>query len=76
MRLDPQLLEHLSAGRRVALVSGTNGKTTTTRLLTVGLGALGDSVVSNETGSNMPAGHVAALAGSDAPRKSPLWRCI
>ncbi len=68
LRVDPKLLEHLSAGRQVALVSGTNGKTTTTRLLTVGLGAGGDAVVSNETGSNMPPGHVAALVGSDAPR--------
>jgi UDP-N-acetylmuramyl tripeptide synthase len=59
LRLDPHLLEHLSAGRQVALVTGTNGKTTTTRLLTV---ALGEGVVSNETGSNMPPGHVAALA--------------
>jgi UDP-N-acetylmuramyl tripeptide synthase len=68
LRVDPQLLEHLSAGRQVALVSGTNGKTTTTRLLTVGLGALGEAVVSNETGSNMPPGHVAALAGSAASK--------
>ncbi len=68
LRLDPYLLEHLSAGRQVALVTGTNGKTTTTRLLTVGLGATGDAVVSNETGSNMPPGHVAALVGTDAPR--------
>jgi UDP-N-acetylmuramyl tripeptide synthase len=68
LRLDPELLEHLSAGRQVALVSGTNGKTTTTRLLTVALGASGDDVVSNETGSNMPPGHVAALAGTRAPR--------
>ena len=68
LRLDPKLLEHLTAGRQVALVTGTNGKTTTTRLLTVGLGARGDAVVSNETGSNMPPGHVAALAGSAAPR--------
>jgi len=68
LRVDPRLLEHLSAGRQVVLVSGTNGKTTTTRLLTVGLGAGGDAVVSNETGSNMPPGHVAALAGTDAPR--------
>ncbi|HEY6471935.1 MAG TPA: MurT ligase domain-containing protein [Acidimicrobiales bacterium] len=68
LRVDPRLLEHLSAGRQVALVSGTNGKTTTTRLLTVGLGAGGDAVVSNETGSNMPPGHVAALVGSAAPR--------
>jgi lipid II isoglutaminyl synthase (glutamine-hydrolysing) len=64
--VDPQLLEHLSAGRQVVLVSGTNGKTTTTRLVTVALGATGDDVVSNETGSNMPPGHVAALAASGA----------
>ena len=68
LRLDPRLLEHLSAGRQVALVTGTNGKTTTTRLLTVALGAAGDAVVSNETGSNMPPGHVAALSGSHARR--------
>ncbi len=68
LRVDPLLLEHLSAGRQVALVTGTNGKTTTTRLLTVGLGATGDAVVSNETGSNMPPGHVAALAGTHAGR--------
>ena len=68
LRLDPRLLEHLSAGRQVALVTGTNGKTTTTRLLTVALGATGDAVVSNETGSNMPPGHVAALAGTRARR--------
>jgi lipid II isoglutaminyl synthase (glutamine-hydrolysing) len=68
LRVDPKLLEHLAAGRLVALVTGTNGKTTTTRLLTVALGAHGDAVVSNETGSNMPPGHVAALAGNDAGR--------
>ncbi len=68
LRLDRRLLEHLSAGRLVVLVSGTNGKTTTTRLATVGLGVGGEVVVSNETGSNMPPGHVAALAGTDAPR--------
>jgi UDP-N-acetylmuramyl tripeptide synthase len=63
LRVDPQLLQHLTATRQVALVSGTNGKTTTTRLLAVALGAGGARVVSNETGSNMPPGHVAALAG-------------
>jgi UDP-N-acetylmuramyl tripeptide synthase len=60
LAIDPRLLERLTADKRVSLVSGTNGKTTTTRLLTV---ALGDGVVSNVTGSNMPPGHVAALAG-------------
>ena len=63
LKIDPQLLQHLTASRQVALVTGTNGKTTTTRLLAVALGAGGAKVVSNETGSNMPPGHVAALAG-------------
>jgi len=64
LKVDPQLLQHLTASRQVALVTGTNGKTTTTRLLAVALGAGGAKVVSNETGSNMPPGHVAALAGN------------
>ena len=68
LRIDSRLLEHLSAGRQVVLVTGTNGKTTTCRLVTVGLGASGDAVVSNDTGSNMPPGHVAALATSEARR--------
>lgn len=68
LRIDSRLLEHLSAGRHVVLVTGTNGKTTTTRLVTVALAVHGDSVVSNETGSNMPPGHVAALAGNHSPK--------
>jgi UDP-N-acetylmuramyl tripeptide synthase len=69
LKVDPQLLQHLTSKREVSLVSGTNGKTTTTRLLAVALGADGSRVVSNETGSNMPPGHVAALAADrSAPR--------
>jgi UDP-N-acetylmuramyl tripeptide synthase len=69
LAIDPHLLEHLAAGRRVALVSGTNGKTTTTRLLAVAVeGALGRSAT-NATGSNMPTGHVTALA--TAPTGAP-----
>jgi UDP-N-acetylmuramyl tripeptide synthase len=66
LAVDPGLLATLAAGRRVALVSGTNGKTTTTRLLATALACSGDtgSVVSNDTGANMPAGHVAALVGA------------
>jgi UDP-N-acetylmuramyl tripeptide synthase len=69
--VDPQLLQHLTLGlgRQVALVTGTNGKTTTTRLLAVALGVDGSAVVSNDTGSNMPPGHVAALVHDrSAPR--------
>lgn len=72
LKVDPWLLQRLSAGRRVALVTGTNGKTTTTRLLTVALGAGGGDVVSNETGSNMPPGHVAALVGAGRTTQAVL----
>jgi lipid II isoglutaminyl synthase (glutamine-hydrolysing) len=72
LKVDPRLLQHLSAGRMVSLVTGTNGKTTTTRLLAVALGSDGSPVVSNESGSNMPPGHVAALVASDRDSQAVL----
>lgn len=63
LALAPDLLARLLAGRDVVLVSGTNGKTTTTALVRA---ALGTPVATNATGANMPAGHVAALADSGA----------
>ncbi len=59
--LDPALLSRLAAGRQIILVTGTNGKTTTTRLMTAGLGALGQMVASNGFGANMEEGLAAAL---------------
>ncbi|QSB17188.1 DUF1727 domain-containing protein [Natronosporangium hydrolyticum] len=61
LMIDPDLLRNLAAGRRVALVSGTNGKTTTTRLTTAAMGVLGP-VATNSFGANMPTGHTSALA--------------
>jgi UDP-N-acetylmuramyl tripeptide synthase len=61
LMIDPRLLANLSAGRDIALVSGTNGKTTTTRLTAAALGVLGD-VATNSLGANMPSGHTSALA--------------
>jgi lipid II isoglutaminyl synthase (glutamine-hydrolysing) len=69
--IDPQLLARLSAGRAVALVSGTNGKTTTTRLTAAALGALGP-VATNSFGANMPTGHVSALARDRQARYAVL----
>ncbi len=70
--LDPGLLGELAGGRRTALVSGTNGKTTTTRLLAAAVeGRLGP-VATNTTGANMPAGHVAALAEHPAAAAAVL----
>jgi UDP-N-acetylmuramyl tripeptide synthase len=61
LKIDPDLLSHLAAGRRIALISGTNGKTTTTRLVAAAMGVLGD-VATNSLGANMPTGHTSALA--------------
>jgi UDP-N-acetylmuramyl tripeptide synthase len=61
LALAPSALRRLSAGRRVVLVSGTNGKTTTSHMLATALGTLAP-VAHNASGSNMADGVVAALA--------------
>ena len=61
--LDPAALVRLAAGRRIVLVSGTNGKTTTTSLLNAALATRGP-VVSNALGANLPPGVTAALAAA------------
>ena len=62
LRLKPDLLSLLARGRQIVLVTGTNGKTTTTRLITAAMGTLGQQVASNAFGANMEAGLVSALA--------------
>lgn len=62
LKLDPDLLHRLAQHLDVTLVSATNGKTTTTRLIAEALKAAGP-VVSNALGANMPAGITSALAG-------------
>ncbi|GGW63524.1 MurT ligase domain-containing protein [Streptomyces caelestis] len=67
LKLDPDLLARLAQNLDVILVSATNGKTTTTRLIAEALRAAGP-VVSNALGANMPAGITSALAGSSDAR--------
>jgi CobQ-like glutamine amidotransferase family enzyme/UDP-N-acetylmuramyl tripeptide synthase len=71
LALDPRALARLAAGRQVALVSGTNGKTTTNRLLWLALGG-GGRAACNSGGSNLPPGLVAALAEAPAPAPAAL----
>ena len=61
LRMAPDLLRQLASGRQIVLVTGTNGKTTTTRLITAAFGALGQEVASNAFGANMEAGLASAL---------------
>lgn len=63
-RLVPDALERLSDGRTTLLVTGTNGKTTTTAMIAA---ALGGDVATNATGANMRPGLTAAYSASHAP---------
>ena len=62
LRLQPDLLSLLAQGRQVVLVTGTNGKTTTTRLITAALSVLGQGIATNMYGANMEAGLTSALS--------------
>lgn len=63
LSLDKDAIKKLAVNRDIVLVSGTNGKTTTTanlaRILEVGTG---EKVNTSETGANMAAGIAAVLA--------------
>jgi len=69
LAIDRRALERLGSGRWIALVSGTNGKTTTTRMLRAAVMAGGTvtggrDVAINPEGSNLPPGLVAGLASA------------
>ncbi|NBV90136.1 MAG: Mur ligase family protein [Actinobacteria bacterium] len=69
LSVDPQALAKLAQGRDIVLVTGTNGKTTTTanlaRILAVGTG---EAVSTSEYGANMRSGIVSALAAKPRNR--------
>jgi UDP-N-acetylmuramyl tripeptide synthase len=67
--LDRRMLARLAAGRTVVLVTGTNGKTTTTSMIARVLGGATHGVVTNHLGANMPDGITTALL--DALSSSP-----
>lgn len=63
----PDALTELAAGLRVAVVSATNGKTTTTRLLAAALRTGNDAITSNSTGANLTSGLAPVLARAPKP---------
>ncbi len=60
-KIDPQIMGRLAAGRKTMLITGTNGKSTTTRMAAAALGALGP-VATQPDGANMDAGIIATLS--------------
>lgn len=67
MTLDRSILRQLGEGRRTVVVTGTNGKSTTTRMVAAALRGVA-AVATNAEGANMDAGLISALAlARDAP---------
>ena len=64
-RIDPKFIKHTLASlpRGVVVISGTNGKTTTTKMVVELLESQGLKVFTNRTGSNFTRGVAAALLG-------------
>jgi UDP-N-acetylmuramyl tripeptide synthase len=66
LTVDPQALAKLLAGRRIAMVSGTNGKTTTTHFLAAAareaLPGQPERIVHNADGANLHGGIASALS--------------
>lgn len=62
LAVEPDALRRAARGRRLTLISGTNGKSTTRLMLTAAL-AIDGRVISNRGGANMPGGLTAALLG-------------
>jgi len=72
-RIDPQFLSHALRGLPggIVVVTGTNGKTTTTKMLTAVLRAHGLRVFSNPTGSNFTRGVISSML-SEVPLSGRL----
>lgn len=68
LSIDPDILEELSKGYEVIVVTGTNGKTLTTSIIVNILKQEYDHIVTNPTGANMKQGIVATFLS--APRNA------
>lgn len=71
-RIDPKILGHLAKDYDVIIVTGTNGKTMTTSLLTKILNEQYDDVLTNPSGSNMLQGIVTSFLSAPKKGKRPL----
>ncbi|MGP5506806.1 MurT ligase domain-containing protein [Corynebacterium flavescens] len=63
--IDPTIMAQLGKGRPAVLVTGTNGKSTTTRMLAAAVGST-YRVATNDGGDNMDAGIISALLAGKA----------
>ena len=69
IRIQPSILAHLVQGQRVIAITGTNGKTTTTHMISEAMRSMGYEVVTNVSGANLASGLVTSLLDGKAALK-------
>lgn len=72
LKIDPNILKHLNQNNDVIIVTGTNGKTMTTSLLTKIMREEKRDVITNPSGSNMIQGIVTSFLANQAKRKKQV----
>jgi len=70
-RLYPQILDHLSGLFRITMITGTNGKTTTSRIVASMMEQKGLKVVANKSGANLASGITTTLISALTPGGRP-----
>lgn len=77
MKIDPELLSDLASFVDCSVViTGTNGKTTTSNLIADAVAASGATVVCNRAGNNMEPGVVGALLEARSGLKRSGGKCV
>ena len=77
LAIDPELVTHLAGLLDASVViTGTNGKTTTTNLIADAVAASGASCVCNRAGNNMETGITGALLEANSERRTAGTRRV
>lgn len=74
LKLCPDLLRHLAMNVQVVAVTGTNGKTTSSRIIEQVFADAGESYFSNKSGSNLMQGITAEFAANSTLTGKPKKR--
>lgn len=73
LKIYPQMLDHLSALFRITMITGTNGKTTTSRIVASMMEQKGLKVIANKSGANLSSGITATLISALSPGGRPRY---
>lgn len=71
LKIDPLIIKRLARGKNIITITGTNGKTTTSHMISDMLNSLGYDVINNISGANLATGIATTLiCGKDEIKKA------